>query len=139
MTKETKARLIHAALAVATIALGVVVDIFDDNHAVWAPIVVALAVNLRTLITKAPSVTGLALLFGVSLIAAGAQGCGDDVQPFYRIGTCIDGREAWRAGTELYCYEVDGSPLTPRPWRPDETLDTACDYCEEFLPPGGAT
>lgn len=86
--------------------------------------------------TSAPPVTGLALLLGAALIAAGASGCGDDTAPFYKLATCDSGRQAWRAGAELICYEADSTPFGPRPWMND-TPESACAYCEGFLPPGG--
>lgn len=84
-----------------------------------------------------PPVTILALLFGMLLIVSGAQGCGDDGKPFYRVATCDSGRQAWRAGSELICYEVDSTPYGPRPWM-DDTPEAACAYCEGFLSLGGA-
>jgi hypothetical protein len=100
--------------------------------------VAGFAAILLGLVAKFPMPQKAVASAVVLWLALGATGCGDDVQPFYRIGTCVDGRQAWRAGTEIYCYEIDGTPLPPRPWRPDETLDTACEYCEAFLSTGGS-
>jgi hypothetical protein len=85
-----------------------------------------------------------AVVLWLALGAAVAPGCdcaGDD-WPIYR---CAGARSAGVAKGEIICYEPDGTPFRSRRWvdpQPDasppvpgDTPETACEFCEGFLPP----
>lgn len=111
MTKETKARLIHGALAVVTVALGVIVDQFTASHSVWAPTIVALAVNLRSVITGGPSAPPPAAAILLLLL----MGCAATWHP-------PDPNDPGCAPGSIVCNPVPPAPPT---WNraPDEGID----------------
>lgn len=67
----TKKQVLHLLGLVATAALGVLVDYLSKSHYVWGPVVVALAVNLRTALGGVPpGPAASALAIGAAKLAA---------------------------------------------------------------------